>query len=97
MSVRNTINEPLTPVEKARIQSPTLPKPLMPQRNKDDKPINVSEIVVNQMMHGKPLKLEYGGPPEKPKNQILPGSRVPAPATSKKASEEFYPDAQGAK
>lgn len=99
LSVRNTIKEPLTPAEKARIDPPVLPKVLLPRKDKtDDKPINVPDLVVNQIMHGETLKIEYGGsPPRKTNNQLLPGSRSTKPTAKslKEVENSFYPDAKG--
>lgn len=95
LSIRNTIKEPLTPLDQSRLTPPVVPKVLLPKRKEDDKPINVPEIVANQIMHGKQLKLEYGGSAsERPNNQLLSGSRS-TNKTPKKEVEDIYPYKMG--
>jgi hypothetical protein len=98
LSIRNTISEPLTPREQARLE-PVFVKPKVPFKRKDDsKPMNISEMVVNQMMNGKPLKIEYGGTTGKPQPQgVLPGSRVPSSNNKIESPADYYPDQKGGK
>lgn len=90
VSIRHTINEPLSKEQKTRITTSTVSMPayhLPEKKNKDGKPMNLSERAVDQCMNGKPLKLEWEGNKSKPV-QVMPESRKTYGQT-----DNYYPDA----